>query len=400
MRTLNKTLGGAFLMLTMTGAALADETGDALKNEVIDAYKNAKTHQSTVQMERVARNYGWTLTQSGEFKVAFDRETQRLRVLTPELEVAVGQGKLFAKSEMVASRHLEVDAPTPLDYSGLTGAVRYLKGPVPVPELAFLLADDPFTAIGDGGGFDAKALGPDGDDPLKRERLELTSTREKTTLWVDPSTRLVSEMLVEPFGEPGKPTQSEKYHFKFTVEKHDQPLEGAVLAFDPAGTDAAGSIEEWIKGPKAGNPLIGKNAPEIEAKTLAGEAFKLSAVKQKVVVLDFWATWCGPCVMAMPGLQKVHEWIAAEKKDAVIYPVNLGEPTEKVKPFWEEKKFTMTTVLDTEQKSGEPYGIQGIPMTVVISSGKVRHVHIGFDRGMEEKLKKEIDALLSEGQAK
>ena len=160
----------------------------------------------------------------------------------------------------------------------------------------------------------------------------------------------------------------------------------------PQQSESAGS-----KGaPGDSDPMVGKAAPPVRTKLLDGTSFNLAEHKGKVVVLDFWATWCGPCVRALPELMENMSGFSS--KEAMLVAVNQGESKKVISQFLKNKKLTDLTVgMDKNQKIGRDYQVQGIPKTVVIDSkGVVRHVHVGFSSGMGERLKSEIQALLKE----
>jgi thiol-disulfide isomerase/thioredoxin len=140
--------------------------------------------------------------------------------------------------------------------------------------------------------------------------------------------------------------------------------------------------------------MIGKKAPAFELPTLAGSPFKLGDQEGKVVVLDFWATWCGPCVAALP---KINETTAKYKEKGVVFQaVNQGEEASIAKEFLAAQKLDVPVILDQEGKVGTLFKVEGIPQTVIIDkTGKIQAVHVGAGPTIGEQLAKELDDILS-----
>lgn len=129
--------------------------------------------------------------------------------------------------------------------------------------------------------------------------------------------------------------------------------------------------------------MPGVEAPDFEAQMISGETFKLSEQRGKVVLLNIWATWCGPCVAEMPDIDRLAKDYA---DDLVVIGVNSGEPLEAVKAFIEKNGYTYPIALDTDYRiSGELYPTMAIPYTVVINPlGVITQVHRGGGQGMYE----------------
>jgi len=143
------------------------------------------------------------------------------------------------------------------------------------------------------------------------------------------------------------------------------------------------------------DPLIGKNAPQFESVLLDGSKFKLENHKGKVVVLDFWATWCGPCVRALPVL--IEKMSQFEKDELILLAVNQGETKKVISQFLKKKKLQqLNVVMDRKKSIGRDYKVQGIPKTVVIDQeGVIRHVEVGFGEQAAARINAKISKLLS-----
>jgi peroxiredoxin len=146
-------------------------------------------------------------------------------------------------------------------------------------------------------------------------------------------------------------------------------------------------------GPGAGHSSIGKPAPEVTLQAEDAEPVALSSLKGKIVVLDFWATWCKPCVIELPLVDRVTDERA--DRGVVFYAVNTGESARVVKKFLRKSDLDLPLVLDGDGHIASLYGVGALPHLVVIDAeGVVRHVHLGSGPGSEKRLAAELDALL------
>ena len=151
--------------------------------------------------------------------------------------------------------------------------------------------------------------------------------------------------------------------------------------------------------PEAGgesSALLGKVAPDFKIPLLAGGQFQLSDQKGKVVVLDFWATWCGPCVHSLPALIQA---MSAFSPDRVTFiGIDENEPAAQVKQFLETRGWNLNAALDDAAQVGQKYGVDAIPQTVIIApDGKVAWVNTGYTADEETDVAKTVTQLLSPG---
>jgi thiol-disulfide isomerase/thioredoxin len=138
---------------------------------------------------------------------------------------------------------------------------------------------------------------------------------------------------------------------------------------------------------------VGKPAPEFELQDLGGAKVSLSQFRGKVVILDFWATWCQPCRQSMPEMEKLQEKYSSR---LTLLAINLEEPADQVRSFVASEKIRSRVLLDESGTVGNAYQTTAIPMQVIIDrEGIVRNVSVGGGFGLGRRLSAEIDRLLS-----
>jgi thiol-disulfide isomerase/thioredoxin len=128
-------------------------------------------------------------------------------------------------------------------------------------------------------------------------------------------------------------------------------------------------------------------APEVSAgKWFNADGFKLADNSDKIVVVEFWATWCPPCRKSIPHLKKLHE----EYSDKGVVLVSLtNEPAATIENFM--TKVEMPWIIGAESSSGGEYGVSGIPSAFIVVDGKIAWKGHPMG-GLDEELKKAVEA--------
>ncbi len=134
-------------------------------------------------------------------------------------------------------------------------------------------------------------------------------------------------------------------------------------------------LSEVGQGGSAGVARVGELAPPFTARTLDGAPVSLEAFRGRVVVLNFWATWCGPCRVEMPEFERYQ----AQVGDRVaILGVNMQEPPEVIAPFVRQYGLTFPILLDESGAISAPYRVTGLPTSVIVDrSGVIRERVVG-----------------------
>jgi thiol-disulfide isomerase/thioredoxin len=147
-----------------------------------------------------------------------------------------------------------------------------------------------------------------------------------------------------------------------------------VLAIVAAGVILYLHFSAPKSGPRAGNP-----APDFEARLLGAEKpFRLADARGRVVLIDFWATWCPPCVKSLPALQKLHRRYAGDD-GVLVLTVNDGSNADAdLQRFLARGKYDFPVVVDTGEIT-RAYSVKSLPTTVLVGpDGTVREVFVGI----------------------
>lgn len=145
----------------------------------------------------------------------------------------------------------------------------------------------------------------------------------------------------------------------------------------------------------ASSAMEGQQAPDFALKSSSGENLRLSEFRGDVVMINFWATWCGPCRQEMPLLDELYQ--RYERVGFSLLGVNIDDDSRKAMNMISELGVNFPVLFDNTKEVSKLYQVDAMPVTVIVDrDGNVRHVHQGYKPGYEDKYLDEIRALLRE----
>ena len=144
----------------------------------------------------------------------------------------------------------------------------------------------------------------------------------------------------------------------------------------------------------ASENLSGK-AANFTLKSRSGKNIKLSELRGQVVMLNFWASWCGPCRKEMPLLEKIHK--KYKRLGFTLLGINVEENTSAAKKYLKDVKVSFPILFDKTNKTSKLYNVSAMPTTILIDrNGNKRFIHKGYKPGYENDYKKQIKKLIRE----
>ena len=142
-------------------------------------------------------------------------------------------------------------------------------------------------------------------------------------------------------------------------------------------------------------PWAGKETPALARQDLTGKLVDLKDLKGRVVLINFWATWCVPCREEMPSLERLRAKLSGRPFE--VLTVNYGEGVPRIKSFLEKEKITLPVLLDPEKLAAADWRAGGLPMTFLVDAeGRVRYSAFGECDWSEGEPFRVVENLVSE----
>lgn len=403
-------VGVLALVACSSSARAADEANDpdAILRAATDLVKNAKSFTAEMDLEVKVGLPGLEHGKSAHYEVAAERPNRFLILRTDgDLGGTVASdGEKMVQYMSELRQYTESEAPKSLDeFSTSVQGMMLVDGGMGGFMMA-LLSDDPLQRL-TGQVTSSKNIGIETFEGSECHHLKFIAKEWDYDIWVTTGDKPIIRRILP---DVSKQLGEEEKELGYTVQisfrtknwEFDPELADETFVFaPPASAELVESFTPNMPGPVEPpvvtvNPLIGQPAPTFALVKLDGdEAFSLKdAIGKQVIVLDFWATWCPPCVAGLPQLAEV----AADfkGKPVGVYAVNLQEDVETIQKFLKDREIEINVLRDPEASVAEKYDVSGIPQTVLIGlDGRVHVVHVGLPNDLKGELTESINALLN-----
>jgi peroxiredoxin len=155
------------------------------------------------------------------------------------------------------------------------------------------------------------------------------------------------------------------------------------------------TVMAWPITASAASVTPSTTAPDFTLRQLEGPNLRLAERRGKVVLVNFWATWCGPCRVEMPQLNRLYDKYRGA--GFVLLGVNIDEDPATARALAGKLGLKFPVLLDTDRKVVGAYDLNAMPATVLIDrDGRVRHLHRGYREGVEVTYEQQLRELLKE----
>jgi peroxiredoxin len=146
--------------------------------------------------------------------------------------------------------------------------------------------------------------------------------------------------------------------------------------------------------------IAGEAAPDFTLRDIDGKEVKLSSYKGKVVMVNFWATWCGPCKLEMPHLDKMDRELESKGFEVISISTDDARASSKVKPLIKRGGYGFTVLLDKDTAVVAQYNpAKTLPYNALIGrDGRIHKVYQGYNPGDEVEMLKDVEELLAAGE--
>ncbi|MCC6279010.1 MAG: TlpA family protein disulfide reductase [Saprospiraceae bacterium] len=329
-----------------------------------EKFKTMAAQLPVEQRASVYNNFAWELAEKGE-------------------ELVLAQ-TLAAEATNLTKR--EIDAPTSAKPFNMTE-----KGWRKIRRSNYGNYADTYAFVLDKAGDSAAAARYQGEAVAINEGKN-AEFNERYTGYLERAKAPDLRYQLERFIMEGHATEKMKTQFKQLYASEDKSAAGSAAYLSGLESIAKANREKELAA-----KMLDQPAPAFSLRNLKGETVSLESLRGKVVVVDFWATWCGPCKASFPGMQLAVNKYKSDANVAFVFVDTWEKSDDKVKnaqEFINGKNYTFDVLMDNDDKVVAAFGVSGIPTKFVLDTkGKIRFKAVGFD-GSADALVDELSSMI------
>jgi thiol-disulfide isomerase/thioredoxin len=398
-----RTAAAALLALVAPAAVMAGPLED-----LRDRYAALSTYHALITQTRTmiygAEGPSARTVQQWDYELCFDREGDRLTIRAPWGDIAHAP-EAFRLTCRACGVYETLDHET-LSFDSISREAHSHAGHLlGLPTLDLLIGDtehtlahslgvtfdgDPRSETLDGVRYTVLPASVPHFDRNTRNHDTETAHRGPAEYWINDETGLLERISIDFTGTDQFDDRSTREYgaisslieqFEIEVRPADRPIDPAVFAISTEGLERGperSTDREPVFSSHEGADFIHEPMPAFTGTTITGEDFSTEALGGKAVLIDFWATWCGPCVAVMPALQLIADEYA--DKGLIVLGINQdrADQRDKVAAFLNERSLTFTQVLDPDGTLGARFGVSAIPTTILVDAqGVVQAYTVG-----------------------
>jgi thiol-disulfide isomerase/thioredoxin len=208
---------------------------------------------------------------------------------------------------------------------------------------------------------------------------EITRMSEGTTrLAVDTETGMLVQLNTRALIENSRSDYQLTVMYSLTRMSYGSALDASLFKLPESGVHEVKELARW-NAARIKKQLVGKPAPELVVTDIQGNSISLEQLKGKTVLLDFWTTWCPPCLADAPSLEKLYSKYGG--KNLMIVSISMNEEREVVEQFLKKHTRSFPVVLTTENELPRPYQIGEFPTYMVIAPDGTLTTAVEGDQG-------------------
>lgn len=382
-----------------------------LLEQMANAYREANTYSDTGQCRLQYEQGGNKVDETFEFAAIYEKP-KRLRLHCYDGIYLCDGEQVFASIGRLPGQVLQIEAPEELTLNSIFEEVTLAfalgaggEGIVGIaPQLTLLLTDnfvENITLEAEAPMFlDNAKIGAD-----TCRRVRISRPDGALILWIDPQTLVLRRIeyptdALRQYLEQQGPVSNLRLTADFTKAQLNQPIAEVAFQFEvPADAKLVKVFDTrvLIPEPQAPSALLGKKIDNFDFQTLDGQRVDLNALSGKIVVFDFWATWCKPCLEGLPRLQQVYEQYK-DNPDVQFFAVSTDTSdvdNEAVRKRLAEIGVTIPILRDPELAARDVFSVEGIPnMFILGPDGTVQHNEVGANPNLPAVLPNYLDRLL------